>query len=104
MKKIIINTIIISLLSITTIFADNTSKNTTNNNNTVSVASVNNSNTAVVTITDLNGKTVYTATFTVNADNDSNIKVAPSSKLAKGTYVVTIILGGQKMTQKLVVE
>ena len=58
MKKIIINTIIISLLAVTSIFADNhTTSNTNNNNQTTISQSVN--QTAVVTITDLNGKTVY---------------------------------------------
>jgi hypothetical protein len=103
MKKIIINTIIISLLSVTAIFADNNTASNNNNNTTVTAVS-NNSTTAVVTINDMNGKVVYTQTFTLDNQNDSNIKLNPDHKLTRGMYVVTVVADGQKMTQKLVVE
>ena len=103
MKKIIINTILISLLAVTSIFADN---NTTNNSNQQSAISSQQttSQTALVTITDLNGKTVYSETFTVDTENGSNVKLNPSSKLPKGMYIVTVTVGNEKMTDKLVVR
>ena len=104
MKKIIINTILISLLAVTSIFADNTTSNNSNNNNQTSIAAQNTSSTAVVTITDLNGKTVYNETFTVDTENGSNIKLNPSSKLPKGMYIVTVTVGNEKMTDKLIVK
>ena len=103
MKKIIINTIIISFFAVTSIFAAN---NTTNNSNQQSAISSQQtaSQSALVTITDLNGKTVYSETFTVDTENGSNIKLNPSSKLPKGMYIVTITVGNEKMTDKLVVK
>ena len=103
MKKIIINTIIISLLAVTSIFADNHSTSNTNNNNQTTI-SQSASQTAVVTITDLNGKTVYSETFTVDTENGSNVKLNPSSKLPKGMYIVTVTVGNEKMTDKLIVK
>ena len=97
MKKIIINSIIISLLSISAIFADN-------NNNSNNTNQSTNTEKAVVTITDMNGKTVDVENFNLNNQNESNIKLNPSSKLSKGTYVVTLTINNQKMTQKLIVK
>lgn len=57
-----------------------------------------------VAISDLSGKTVYTGAFTVNAGNDSNLKLHPEHKLSKGMYVVTLVINGQEMSKKLVVE
>ena len=102
MKKIILSVIIISLLSITTIFADNNTN--TNSIQQSSISTQQNSNTAVVTINDMNGKLVYTQTFILDNQNDSNIKLNPDHKLSKGTYVVTLIVDGERMTQKLIVE
>jgi hypothetical protein len=105
MKKLILSTIIISLLSITSILADNNTTSTTNNTNKETVtATANTSNTVVVTITDMSGKTVYTETFTLDTENGANIKLNPSSKLAKGMYVVTVVTGNEKMTDKLIVK
>ena len=99
MKKLIISTIIISLLSITSIFANNSSNNQTQSSNITTQQS-----TAVVTINDMNGKVVYAQTFTLDNQNDSNIKLNPDHKLSKGTYVVTLVVDGQKMNRKLIVE
>jgi hypothetical protein len=105
MKKIIINTIIISLLSITAIFADNnTASNNNVNNSTNNYQLTTNNQIAVVTINDMNGKVVYTQTFTIDNKNESNIKLNPDHKLTRGMYVVTVVADGQKMTQKLIVE
>ena len=103
MKKLILLTAIISLLSVTSIFADN---NTTSNNNkqTSINKQLSTNNEVVVTITDMNGKTVYTETFTVDTENGANIKLNPSSKLAKGMYIVTVVTGNEKMTDKLIVK
>ena len=103
MNKIIINTIIISLFAVTSIFAGN---NTTNNSNkqTAISSQQTTSQTALVTISDLNGKTVYSETFTVDTENGSNVKLNPSSKLPKGMYIVTVTVGNEKMTDKLVVR
>ena len=103
MNKIIINTIIISLLAITSVFAGNNNSNNTNNNNQTSI-SQSAAQTAVVTISDLNGKTVYSETFTVDTENGSNVKLNPSSKLPKGMYIVTVTVGNEKMTDKLIVK
>ena len=103
MKKLILSTIIISLLSITSILADNNTTSTNTNKETVT-ATANTSNTVVVTITDMNGKTVYSETFTVDTENGANIKLNPSSKLAKGMYIVTVVTGNEKMTDKLIVK
>ena len=100
MKKLILSTIIISLLSITSILAGN---NTTNNQTQVSSIKTE-LNTVVVTITDMNGKIVYSETFTVDTENGANIKLNPSSKLAKGIYIVTVVTGNEKMTDKLIVK
>ena len=99
MKKIIINTIIISLFAVTSIFAgNNTSKQT-------QVSSIKTQETtAVVMINDMNGKLVYSETFTVDTENGSNIKLNPSGKLPKGMYVVTVTVGNEKMTDKLIVK
>ena len=103
MKKLILSTIIISLLSITSILAGNnttsTKVNQTTNNEQLST-----NNQVVVTITDMNGKTVYSETFTVDTENGANIKLNPSSKLAKGMYIVTVVTGNEKMTDKLIVK
>lgn len=102
MKKIIINTIVISLLSISAIFADN---NTTSNSNQQStISNQRNTTTAVVTIYDMNGKVVYAENFKIENQNDSTIKLNPDHKLTKGTYVVIVEVDGQRMTQKLIVE
>ena len=103
MKKIIINTIIISLLSISAIFADNNNISSSNKQSAISnqqsVGSI-----AVVTINDMNGKLVYTETFTVDTKNVSNIKLNPDQKLTKGMYIVTVVVDGQKMNHKLIVQ
>ena len=107
MKKLILSTIIISLLSITSILADNNTTSTNTNKETVTAtatATANTSNTVVVTITDMTGKTVYSETFTVDTENGANIKLNPSSKLAKGMYIVTVVTGNEKMTDKLIVK
>ena len=104
MKKLILSTIIISLLSITSILAGNNTTSTTNTNKETVTATANTSNTVVVTITDMNGKTVYSETFTVDTENGANIKLNPSSKLAKGMYIVTVVTGNEKMTDKLIVK
>ena len=104
MKKIIINTIIISLLAVTSIFADNNTSNNNSNQHSAISTQQTTSQTALVIITDLNGKTVYSETFTVDTENGSNIKLNPSSKLPKGMYIVTVTVGNEKMTDKLIVK
>ncbi len=104
--KNIITIIAIALLTSGTIFAgnDNTAS-TSSNNNKETVATLNNtSNVVTVTINDMNGKVVYTETFTTNDENSADLKLNVTNKLAKGIYVVTVVVEGQKMTQKLVVE
>jgi hypothetical protein len=105
MKKII-TIIAITLLTSGTIFADNNNTvSTSSNNNKETVATVNNnSNVITVTINDMNGKVVYTETFTSNDENSVDFKLNVTNKLAKGIYVVTVVFDGEKMTQKLVVE
>jgi hypothetical protein len=104
MKKII-TIIAIALLTAGTTFAGNDNTTTTTNNKKETVATSNNNTTTTytVTISDMNGKVVYTEDFTSNNDN-VDIKLNVTNKLAKGTYVVTVVVDGEKMTQKLVVE
>ncbi len=105
MKKII-TVLAIALLTAGTIFAgNNNTASTSSNNNKETLATVsNNSNVVTVTINDMNGKVVYSETFTTNDENSADLKLNVTNKLAKGIYVVTVIIEGQKMTQKLVVE
>lgn len=56
------------------------------------------------TISDLSGKKIYNITFIADIDNGLDIKLNPRYKLAKGMYFVTLIIRGQKITKKLVVE
>jgi methionine-rich copper-binding protein CopC len=105
MKKIIINTIIISLLAVSSVFAqNNTTTSNANNSKQTEISKQQTETTAVVTISNINGQTVYSETFTVDTENGSNIKLNPTSKLTKGMYIVTVVMGSEKMTQKLVVE
>jgi hypothetical protein len=98
MKKIIINTIIISLLAVTSVFSQNNTTTSVSNN------SKQTETTAVVTISNMNGQVVYSETFTVDTENGSNVKLNPTSKLTKGMYLVTVVMDNEKMTQKLIVE
>ena len=100
MKKIIINTIIIGLLSV---LAFN-NQLSANNGQKSTISNQQSANTAVVTINDMNGKVVYAENFTMDNQNDKNIKLNPDHKLSKGIYVVTVVVDGKKMTQKLIVE
>ena len=102
MKNIII-IIAAVILSATSVSASN---NTTSNNNNKEIVSASNtsSNAIVVTINDMNGKVVFTQTFTSTDENGADLKLIVTNTLPKGIYVVTVIADGQKMTQKLVVE
>ena len=102
MKNLII-IIAAVILSATSVSASN---NTTSNNNNKEIVSASNtsSNAIVVTINDMNGKVVFTQTFSSNDENGVDLKLNVTNKLPKGTYVVTVVADGQKMTQKLVVE
>ena len=102
MKNLII-IIAAVILSATSVNAQNNSSS--NNNNKVTVATANTiSNVITVTINDMNGKVVFTQTFTSTDENGADLKLNVTNNLPKGMYVVTVVAGGQKMTQKLVVE
>ena len=103
MKNTIITIAIILLTAVTT-FASNNNNTSNNNNKGTVVATTNNTVNVAISINDMNGKTVYSDNYTTNNDSNVNIKLNPTTKLAKGMYVVTVVIEGQKMTQKLVVE
>lgn len=98
MKNIVI-AIAISLLTAATSFAANTNNSSNNTKN----AQISNVQVSIV-INDMNGKTVFTSTYTTNNDSNINIKLNPNTNLPKGMYLVTVTIEGKKMTQKLVVE
>ena len=103
MKKIV-TVIAIAILTVGTIFASNNNTASVNKtNNTEVTATANTTSTIVITICDMNGKVVYTESIS-NDDNNQNIKLNINNKLAKGTYIVTLVVDNNKMSQKLVVE
>jgi hypothetical protein len=102
MKNIVI--IIAAVILSVTVNAQTTTSSSNNNNKEIVASSNTSSNVITVVINDMNGKVVFTQTFSSNDENGVDLKLNVTNKLAKGTYVVTVIADGQKMTQKLVVE
>jgi hypothetical protein len=77
---------------------------TTNAGNSTSLHSNPSNNSVFGTISDLTGKKVYITTFTVNTKNALVIKLYPEQKLIKGMYFVTLLIKGEKITKKLLVQ
>jgi hypothetical protein len=61
-----------------------------------------NENSVVVTVTDVLGKVVYTASQTIGNGNNAEHEI--SAKLASGIYNVSCVGKNHKFTTKLVVE
>lgn len=57
-----------------------------------------------INLTDMEGKNVYTNTFTISESNTKHIKIVPDRYLENGTYICRLSLEGIKYQVKVVVQ